>query len=184
MTRYALQVGHSWSMGPYPHTDADIAALRAEGKSVTVEGNRITISSPTTYPADWSYLDAHPITDEEQLRLDRLRCVVPTNLKIQDLLRDESCWTQDAFARDKDGKLIPWGDKKDVWARGVSWDFCGAVFRCYDHVSYRVFDKVRHYLCTGDSTFALPFRAYEKVVPCVYPTTFAVARSVIETLDI
>ena len=101
-------------------------------------------------------------------------------MKMRELLTDESRWTKDAYARDKDGKTVS-HDLEEAYS------FClvGAMFRCYnvkpwwDPVRDKIIEELR-------KTFNVSERSSISITLWndKRSTTFADVKALVDKLDI
>lgn len=100
-------------------------------------------------------------------------------MKVQELLTDESKWTQDTSARARDGKPV-----SPQSQRAVCWCLVGAIVRCYpsDDDNLAAFNKARRVIEPLIPFYSDTFGA----VVSMYndSATFADIRRVIEQADI
>lgn len=94
-------------------------------------------------------------------------------MKIKELLKDESNWTQDKFARDENGMGVSADN-----STAVCWCLTGAIYRCYHSDDDRVVALVTDYIFETFNTYGI---AHWNDLPT---TTFSDIKQLIETLDI
>lgn len=70
-------------------------------------------------------------------------------MKIKELLKNESCWAQDTYARNAKGEHVPVNSSD-----AVCWDLVGAIAKCYPHNCIRMHEKFRLAL-NRESPFSL-----------------------------
>ena len=63
-------------------------------------------------------------------------------MKVQDLLTDESKWTQESYAKNAKGNAVKWTSQF-----AVCWCLSGAVRKCYsDLQQFEILKKIRNFI--------------------------------------